>query len=223
MVQHGSPGGRQDGLFEAEFLNRHGYNVLLGSFRAHDESDGELISYGYQEVKDIAAWHQYLLDRDDVDQEKVSLFGESMGGEISILYTAQEEGIKVLVTASAPAITQETIKSFIEYETGLPGWITPILARLFVFWFERELGFQIEDVDTESVIGSISPRPVLIIQGGQDDKLDVESGQRLYDAASEPKEFWFVPEAGHVDFEDYRPEEYEQRVVAFFDQYLLGE
>lgn len=94
---------------------------------------------------------------------------------------------------------------------------------MFVYWFEREGGFQIEDMDTESVIGSISPRPILIIQGGKDDKLDVESGQRLYDAAGEPRDFWFVPEAGHVDFEDFRPEEYEQRVVAFFDLYLPGE
>jgi hypothetical protein len=60
MVQHGSPGGRQDGLFEAELLNRHGYNVLMGSYRAHDESDGELITFGYHELKDMAAWHQYL-------------------------------------------------------------------------------------------------------------------------------------------------------------------
>lgn len=121
MVQHGSPGGRQDGLFESEFLHRHGYNVLPGIFRAHDESEGDLINYGYHEVKDIAAWHQYLLNHDDLNPDKIGLFGESMGGETSILYTAWEEGIKVLVIASAPAITQGTIKSFIEYETGLPG------------------------------------------------------------------------------------------------------
>lgn len=31
-----------------------------------------------------------------------------------------------------------------------------------------------------------------------------------------------VPGAGHVDLEAHQPEEYERRVVAFFDQYLLG-
>ena len=85
MVEHGSPGGRQDGLYEAGFLNEGGYGVLLGSFRAHDECEGELISFGYHEQKDIAAWHQYLLGRDDVDPERIGLFGESMGGGTGIL------------------------------------------------------------------------------------------------------------------------------------------
>jgi len=47
MIQHGSPGGRQDGLYEAQLFNQAGYSVLLGSFRAHDECDGELISWGH--------------------------------------------------------------------------------------------------------------------------------------------------------------------------------
>ena len=73
IVQHGTPGGRQDELFEAEFLNRHGFNVLFGSFRAHDENDGNLISFGANEVKDLEAWTQYLLTRDDVNPEKIGL------------------------------------------------------------------------------------------------------------------------------------------------------
>lgn len=93
MVEHGSPGGRQDGLYEAGFLNEGGYGVLLGSFRAHDECEGELISFGYHEQKDIAAWHQYLLGRDDVDPERIGLFGESMGGGTGILYIAGNPGI----------------------------------------------------------------------------------------------------------------------------------
>lgn len=223
MVQHGSPGGRQDGLFEAELLNRHGYNVLMGSYRAHDESDGELITFGYHELKDMAAWHQYLETRDDVDPAAIGLFGESMGGGTSILYVAQNEDIKALATASAFALTQATVENFIDYELDLPDWITPILARLIVFWAEREAGMKTEVLDTEAVIDQISPRPVLIIQGGNEDKISPDSGQRLYDAAGEPKELWFVPEAGHVNFEKFRPEEYEQRLLAFYDQYLLGQ
>jgi fermentation-respiration switch protein FrsA (DUF1100 family) len=223
MVQHGSPGGRQDGLFEAEFLNRQGYNVLMGSFRAHDESDGELISFGYREVKDMAAWHNFLLGRPEVDPDRIGILGESMGGGTGILYTARNPDIKALVTASAFAMTKETIETFIEFELDPPDWVTPVLANFIVFWAEREGDFQTEDVDTEAVVGQISPRPLLIIQGGNEDKIDPASGQRLYDAANEPKELWFVPEAGHVNFEEFRPEEYERRVVAFFDRYLLAD
>lgn len=222
MYEHGSPGGRQDGLFEAEFLHRHGYNVLMGSFRAHDESDGELVSLGYREVRDIAAWHQYLRSRDDVDPERIAILGESMGGGTAILYTAEHEDIRALVTASAFALTQETVETFIEYEHGTPQWLTPILARTFVFWAERAGDFETDALDTEIVVGRISPRPLLIIHGGSEDKIDPENGQQLYDAAGEPKEFWFVPEAGHVNFDKVRPAEYEARVTDFLDRYLLA-
>ena len=55
IVQHGSPGGKQDSFYEAEFLNREGFNILFGSFRAHDDNDGDLTTFGAYEVKDMAA------------------------------------------------------------------------------------------------------------------------------------------------------------------------
>ncbi|MFN2223295.1 MAG: alpha/beta hydrolase, partial [Candidatus Promineifilaceae bacterium] len=66
------------------------------------------------------------------------------------------------------------------------------------------------------------PRPLLILHGGQDHRVPADHGQRLYAAAGKPKEYWFVPEAGHVNFEQIVPEEYEHRVVGFFDRYVLA-
>ncbi len=71
-------------------------------------------------------------------------------------------------------------------------------------------------------IAEISPRPVFLMQGGSDTTIPTDSGQRLYDAAREPKELWFDPELGHVQFDAKRPEEYERRVIEFFDKYLLS-
>lgn len=221
MIQHGSPGGRQDGLYEASALNEEGYSILLGSFRAHDECDGELISFGYHEQKDLAAWHQYTLSREDVDPERIGLYGESMGGGTSILYAADDPGIAALATGSGFALTQETIELFIKFETGLPKSIVSILTRFIVFWAEREYGFSLDALDTEGVIGQISPVPVLIIHGGSDDKIGPESGEKLIEAAAEPKELLWIKEAGHVDFEDHRPEEYKAALINFFNQHLL--
>jgi fermentation-respiration switch protein FrsA (DUF1100 family) len=219
MMVHGTPGGRQDGLYESAFLNRQGYNILMGSFRAHDESEGEIISFGYHEVKDLEAWHGYLRTRDDVDPERIGLFGESMGGATSILYAAEREEIRAVATSCAFALTQETVETFIQHELDPPPWVTPVLARFIVFWAEREGEFETDELDTEAVIGRISPRPLLIMQGQNDDKISPDSGRKLYAAAEEPKELW-EPPAGHDDLELHVPDEYEQRVVAFFDGYL---
>ena len=42
-----------------------------------------------------------------------------------------------------------------------------------------------------------------------------------YEAASQPKELW-AAEGGHTGAIDAEPEEYERRIVAFFDDALLG-
>ena len=222
MIQHGSPGGRQDGLYEAALLNEAGYSVLLGSFRAHDDCEGEIITFGYYEIQDIEAWHAYLLGRDEVDPERIGLFGESMGGGTSLLYGATDPGVQVIATASAFGLTQEVVESFIASEQpDLPTPLVPLLARMIVTWFERIGELDTEALDTQAVIADISPVPVLIIHGGNDEKIGPNIGRQLYEDAAEPKELLLIEEAGHVDFEDFQPELYNKTLVDFFDQYLL--
>ena len=221
MIQHGSPGGRQDGLYEADILNKAGFTVLLGSFRAHDDSEGEKISYGYFEQADNKAWHHYLLSRADVDPERIGIFGESMGGGTGILYSAADPGIGAIATASAFGLTQEVVESFIWFETGLPKPIIPLLARFIVFWLELEANSDTKALDTEAVIAQISPVPIMIIHGGADDKIGPNIGRQLFEAAAEPKELVWIEEAGHVNFEEVQPEVYNEALINFFSQHLL--
>jgi fermentation-respiration switch protein FrsA (DUF1100 family) len=222
MIQHGSPGGRQDGLYEAAFLNEAGYSVLLGSFRAHDDSEGETITFGYYEIQDIEAWHAYLLGRDDIDPDRIGLFGESMGGGTSILYAAGDPGVAAVATGSAFGLTLEVVVKFIEYENPeIPVWVVPTLARFIIFWAEQIGDLDTKALETQAVIAEISPVPVLIIHGGHDDKIGPNIGRQLYEAAAEPKELLWIEEAGHVDFEEYQPDLYQDALINFFDEYLL--
>lgn len=222
MIQHGSPGGRQDGLYEAAFLNEAGYSVLLGSFRAHDDCEGESITFGYYEIQDVEAWHAYLLGRDDVDPERIGIFGESMGGGTSLLYGATDPGVQAIATASGFGLTQEVVETFIKWEQpDLPEGLVPLLARFILFWAERIGKMDTEVLYTQGVIADISPVPVLIIHGGSDDKIGANIGRQLYEAAAEPKELLFIEEAGHVDFEDHQPEVYREALIDFFNEYLL--
>jgi len=221
MIQHGSPGGRQDGLYEAQFLNQAGYSVLLGSFRTHDECDGEIITFGFYEIKDVEAWHNYLLGRKDVDPDRIGLFGESMGGGTSILYTASHSGIQALGTGSAFGLTDEVLQKFIEFETDLPPVVIPLLARMIMFWAERIGDFDSQQLYTQNVIADVSPVPLMIIHGGKDDKIGPVIGRQLFEAAAEPRELVWIEEAGHVNFEEFQPELYKESLVGFFNEHLL--
>jgi uncharacterized protein len=219
MVQHGYKSTREKMLEEAQMLYRHGYGILLTTVRAHDYSEGEKITFGMQEVNDMDAWYQYLITRPDIDPNKIGELGNSMGGMLAIQYAAQNKNIKAVVANSTFASLNDTVSEAVTKFSHLPAFP---FASLIVFWAERETGFKTEDIDTTKWIAQISPRPVFLMQGGEDAFVSTDSGMKLYEAAGEPKELWYDPTVGHNAFDRARAAEFERRVAEFFDQYLLG-
>jgi hypothetical protein len=72
--------------------------------------------------------------------------------------------------------------------------------------------------DSLSRIGKVKA-PILLLRGERDRVVPVRYGQALLDAAPEPKEGWFAPEAGHEDLARYGGLD---AVVAFIDRRLGG-
>jgi fermentation-respiration switch protein FrsA (DUF1100 family) len=51
----------------------------------------------------------------------------------------------------------------------------------------------------EEAIPQISPIPLVVMHGEKDPVVSFEFGKKIYELANEPKEFWPVPEGGHID------------------------
>jgi hypothetical protein len=224
MAHHAMGGSRQDLIFEAEFLNRHGYGVLLASFRAHEFSDGETTSFGYHERKDMDARYNYLVTRDDIDVERVGVLGESTGAATSIQFLSENEDIKAMVAVNVFSLTPQLVFDSL-YSCGrdMPDWLATIYTPLVIFWAQQEADFDIYDINAVDFIGDINSCPVFIVQGNDQCVGLLNVGHQLYDAADQPKDIWIALEAKSGNFEEYLPEEYEQRIVDFFDRYLLEE
>ena len=71
-------------------------------------------------------------------------------------------------------------------------------------------------------IARISPRPVFLIQGLGDGMVPLDSAQRLYDAAGEPRQLWTENEVPHLNIYAYYRTRCTKRVIKFFDEYLLA-
>jgi fermentation-respiration switch protein FrsA (DUF1100 family) len=219
LAQHGYKSDRAEMLNEAAMLHRHGYGVLITSIRAHDMSDGNLITFGKEEMKDLDAWFEMARAEPGADPQKIGILGNSLGGSLAIEFAARCPDIKAVATNSAFSSLTDTIETSVRFFTGLPPFP---FAPLITFWAEREAGFRTADVDAKKWISSIAPRSVLLMQGGADVVISSKSGQLLYDAARQPKELWFEPNVGHAKLDTAMPAEYERRVVGFFDKHLLG-
>ncbi len=217
IAQHGYKSDRSEMLDEAAMLHRHGYGVLVPALRAHDLSQGDLITFGRLELPDLDAWYRYIDGRLAGDAH-VGLLGNSFGGTLAIEYAAANEHIRAVAANSAFSSLNDTVADSVRFFTGLPPFP---FAPLITFWAEREARFDVADVDATRVIGRLSPRPVLLMQGGADEAISRRSGERLYEAAHDPKELWFEPKVGHTGFDGALPQEYERRVVGFFDRYLV--
>jgi len=217
ILLHGYKANRSTMLPIAAMLIRHGYGVIIPDFRGHGESEGELITFGHNEVRDVEAAHQYLLTRSEVDPERIGLLGNSMGSATALLYAAENPAIKAVVAQSPYATLDDMVRANVR-RLNLP---TFLLAPMMVFFIERKFGFPVDTLAPVHHVGRISPRPVLILMGGKDTWVNPGGGRQLDAAAGEPHELWFEPELGHLEFHEKRAAEFEERIVAFFDKHLL--
>lgn len=213
MLIHPMASNRLGVLEIAEFLARNGYGVLLFDLRAHGESDGEFLPFGGDEAQDVLAAVSYLKTRMDIDPDRIGAMGLSLGAQVSILGAARSEAIKAVV-ADAPCCTRSEDWPPPE---SLSDWLYVPYDLVFFPMLQWHSGVS-EPESVRSAIARISPRPLLLIGGGSEQRMQ----EHHYEAAGEPKTLWIIPEAGHISGLAARPKEYEDRVVAFFDQALLG-
>ena len=65
--------------------------------------------------------------------------------------------------------------------------------------------------------------PVLVIHGEADTRVSVENGVRVHAAAHRDSELWLVPDVDHADAFRERSDDYEDRVVAYFEARLASQ
>ena len=66
----------------------------------------------------------------------------------------------------------------------------------------------------------ISPTPLLLIATGRSLPAERDFNRIYAEAAREPVELWDLPDVDHTAAIRQRPDEYERRVVGFFDDAL---
>lgn len=208
LVAHGHSDMRSPMLYS--MYAKNGYGVLAWDFRAHGESGGEHSTLGYYEALDVEAALEYGLQQANV--EHIGAWGGSMGGVAVLEATARREEIEAVVIDSAFATLEDELKWVVTSNIFLP------FVRFFA---EKETGVKLDILRPVDRIKAISPRPIMIIQGEEDNMIPVDSAQKLYEAAGDPRYLWTEVGVNHVGMYSMYPEMYEDVVVNFFDVYLL--
>jgi fermentation-respiration switch protein FrsA (DUF1100 family) len=207
LFLHGNAENISTHIMSVRWLPARGFNVLLLDYRGYGASGGTASLSGVQDDVDAALCT--LLARNDVDPDRVVVFGQSLGGAIAIhnvAHSSYRRHIRALVVESAFAsyrqIAREKLADF---------WLT---------WpLQWPLSWTVSDEYSPSAaVAGVSPIPLLIIHGDHDTIVPLHHGQRLYELAREPKQLWVVPGGGHI--QAFQSQIYRDRFVAYLTEVL---
>lgn len=214
--------GYHDDLGSMAVCARHyyedlGWNAVLPDLRGHGGSEGSYVGYGWDDRLDLVAWISRIMRRDA--QAEIVLHGVSMGAAAVLLTAggALPGSVKAVVSdcsyTSALAIMRHVYQL-----AGGRGPIAPALAALRATVRRRDK-FDLKNAAPLRAVGT-SKTPTLFIHGVNDDFVPAGMMAELYQAARCPKDFLWVPGAGHAGSFNAEPKLYWDTVDEFLNRYL---
>jgi dipeptidyl aminopeptidase/acylaminoacyl peptidase len=209
VLVHGTGDNRTQLVPEARMLAARGYGVLLFDHRAHGASEGETTTHGWRESGDVRSAVDFVARQPDADPARLGALGFSMGASAVALAAATDERIRAVVLEATITSMEDACRD----ESGRAGWLK-LLPILFVL---RRAGVDVDALQPKIAVGSISPRPLLLIHGDADLNTPVARAFQLFDAAKEPKRILVVRGAGHGGYVDVDPAGYERTLIEHFD------
>jgi uncharacterized protein len=208
--------GRNGPQKPARVLARHGYGVLLFDRRGEGESDGEPNSWGWGGEADIKAAIAYLQTRSDVDPDRIGGIGLSVGGEMMIEAAAETDELRAIVSEGAGA--RSTTEDMDQDEPSLGKWTLGLAMSAVKTAAVAVTSNQAPPANLKDLAAKVD-QPMLLIAAP-----NAPTGEKLnrgyHAAAGAASTLWEIPESDHVGGLEARPEEYERRVVGFFDEAL---
>ncbi len=208
------------GMFvrRAAYLHQKGFGVLLFDFQASGESPGAHITLGGLEGLDlqsaVAEMHRRL------PGERIGALGVSMGGAAIILAPGPVPIDAAVIESAFPTIDSALRNRLL---ASLPGPVAPVMTTILTPLLEAMMRpvldygpADLRPVDHIADLGA----PLLLLAGTEDRRTTIAESEDLVRHAREPKQFWAVDGAGHVDLEKFDPAAYWDHVLPFLTQHL---
>jgi dienelactone hydrolase len=215
LLLHGAGGSRETLRPYAEILARRGYGVLALDLRGHGTSGGVTNRLGWQGNSDVGASLAYLQAQPDV--QRIGGLGLSMGAEVLLGAASANPAITAIVADGA---TRRSVDELLALPSERP-LVRNFTARVMYAAVRILSGDDPPPPLQDSMIAAKSTDFLLIAGGAEGLEVDFNTlfAQSLGDRAT----LWVVPDAPHTGGFERDREAYAARVLAFFDEVLVGE
>jgi alpha-beta hydrolase superfamily lysophospholipase len=219
LLFHGIRNNREQLLSRLVFLVPAGYRCVLFDHRAHGESDGRRISFGYHERHDVRAVLD--LSRQRWPEQPLATLGVSMGAA-AVCFAAAEvarHGQAVIIES----LYHDILSAFSNrLQSGhYPSYFQQ-LVRGVIRQCERRLGEPAHLLTPADWIAALAPVPFLLLTGTEDEHATPAEAERLFARRSGPGELLLVPHAGHEDVCEVGGALYRERILEFLERCLFS-
>lgn len=225
IMVHGWNHTRDTILPHIRFFVDAGYHVFAFDQRSHGASSTARISFGPREAKDFKTAFEYMLSRSDVNPERIGALAESIGGSTVIhalaYYPEIKAKVKALLIEGTWANTTDIMIYVLQTRFHLPYLLAVIFAYVFIWPGTRIWGLgKMNHSYPVELIEQLHPIPLFFIRGQDDHMVPEYSAMNMMNRAKEPKTIWILPDSKHRKSLQTYPDEYKERVLAFYGQYV---
>jgi len=162
---HGNAGNISHRRDSIELFHRLGLNVFIIDYRGYGKSRGNPDEQGL--YRDAAAAWDYLTEEKGIASDHILIFGRSLGGAVAARLAAgvQARGL----------ILESTLSSARDFART----VFPILSRLVFTRYDFNTAENIQHVHY----------PVLVLHSPDDEIMPFHLGEKIFQAAQQPKHF----------------------------------
>ena len=186
-----------------------GYGVLMIDLRAQGRSEGERVTMGHKEIRDVQGALSWLNER-GFAPGVVVLHGFSLGGA-TVLRAAPGSGVAAIVEESAYADLPLILRQQLPKVSGLPSFFTPGIFRMGKLFLGIDPWAVRPEEDAQRLCEEEGVR-LLIIHSKDDEAVPFEHAERIRKACPEAA-FWKIEGYRHVGA--YAHPRYREKILNF--------
>ena len=213
IVLHGYHSNPDSVISIGMHFSEEGYNVLIPSMRASDESEGKYIGMGWLDKDDLKCWIKLIIEQNN--NAEIILHGSSMGAATVLMASGDElpNNVKAIIEDSGYTSVWDIFASEAKARFNLPTF--PILNM-----FELVANVRAKyDIKEASAVEQVKKAyvPILFIHGDSDDFVPEYMCEELYEAANCKKDKLIIHNAGHTESKYKEPETYYNKIFEFLE------
>ena len=213
IVLHGYHSNPDSVLSIGMHFSEKGYNVLIPSMRASNDSEGQYIGMGWLDKDDLQSWINLIIEQND--NAEIILHGSSMGAATVLMASGDKlpKNVKAIIEDSGYTSVWDIFASEAKARFNLPTF--PIL-NMFELVANIRAKYDIKEASAVEQVKK-SNVPILFIHGDSDDFVPEYMCEELYEVANCKKDKLIIHNAGHTESKYKEPDTYYNKIFDFLE------